>query len=62
MSVWIRRGYGSFVRCANEVKARGLAKHWYRKGQGDTEKHPVIGLFVGRGKYPHEATRTVLYS
>lgn len=58
--VWIRRGYGAFVRIKNITKAKGLAKHWHRTGQGDNGvKHPVIGLFVDGHTAAH---RTELYS
>ena len=46
--VWIRRGYGAFVPCQNEVKARRKAKTWHLMHQGDEANHPVIGLFKGR--------------
>ncbi len=61
MRIWIRRGYGPFVRCKSEVAARQLAAHWHRSGQGGGEGHPVIGLFVGTSKYPSQAVRTELY-
>ena len=58
--IMIRRGYGAFVRCKNEVKARRKAAHWHRTGQGDRgAKHPVIGLFV---KGITESCRTELFS
>jgi len=60
MYIWIRRGWGAFVRCKNERKARRLAKRWHEQGGGGND-HPVIGLFVGRSKYPSENTRTQLY-
>ena len=46
--VLIRRGYGSFVRVKNTMKARRRAAHWKRKGHGDQGvTHPVIGMFIG---------------
>lgn len=61
MKVWIRRGYGAFVRCPNEVKARRRAAHWHRKDQGDKQNHSVIGLFIGRTLYEANRNRRQLY-
>lgn len=62
--IWIRRGWGAFVRCANEVKARRLAKYWHETGKGGdptAKDGTVIGLFIGPSKFPSENTRTQLY-
>jgi len=61
--IFIRRGWGAFVRCANEAKARKLARHWHETGQGGTSEkdNDVIGLFIGTSKFPSETTRTQLY-
>lgn len=60
--IWIRRGYGCFVRCKNEVKARRKAAYWKLRGQGDGGTcHPVIGLFTGRSPMPSQAEREVLF-
>lgn len=59
---WIRRGYGCFVRCKNESKARRKACYWLRREKGDGgEGHPVIGLFVGHCPLPSQAKRTQLF-
>lgn len=60
--IWIRRGYGCFVRCKNEVEARRRACAWKRHGWGDHgSQHPVIGLFIGRSPLPSQATREELF-
>lgn len=61
--VHIRRGWGAFVRCANESKARKLAKRWHETGQGGTSErnNEVIGLFIGPNKLPSLNKRTQLY-
>lgn len=60
--VWIRRGYGCFVRCKNESKARRKAAYWKLRGQGDGgEAHPVIGLFTGSSPLPSQAARVQLF-
>lgn len=61
--VHIRRGWGAFVPCANEAKARKLAKHWETTGQGgkSPRDNEVIGMFIGPHKLPSLNTRTQLY-
>lgn len=65
--VWIRRGYGCFVRCKNFKKAKEKAAHWYTFGQGDkggekVEGHEVIGLFTNKVNSPYQAERVELYN
>lgn len=65
--VWIRRGYGCFVRCKNVSKAKAKAKHWFEYGQGDkggekVKYHNVIGMFENNVPVPYGAKRTQLYS
>lgn len=66
MIVHIRRGWGAFVRCKNEVAARRLAKYWHETGKGGDPKAKngsVIGMFIGRDKVtPSANERTELYS
>lgn len=60
--VWIRRGYGCFVRCKNESKARRRAAYWKLRGYGDGgQEHPVIGLFGGPSPLPSLAHRVQLF-
>ena len=59
--VWIRRGYGAFVPCKNESKARAKASRWYSWNEGGSD-HPVIGLFYGKTKSLAHAERVELYN
>lgn len=44
--VWIRRGYGAYVQCKNEKKARDKARFWaLYGGEMGGSAHPVIGMF-----------------
>ena len=61
--VWIRRGFGAFVRVKNRAKAWKRATHWWKTGQGDpgfqaAGPHRVIGMFVNGFNKEH---RTQLY-
>lgn len=65
--VWIRRGYGCFVRCKNMAKAKAKARHWKEMGQGDrggenVAGHNVIGMFQNNVNTPYQAKRIELYS
>ena len=65
--VWIRRGYGCFVRCKSIVKAKAKARHWHEMGHGDkggenVAGHNVIGMFQNNVNTPYQAKRTQLYS
>ena len=57
----IRRGYGAFVPCKNELKARTKALAWYNMDQGGND-HPVIGLFICHVNSLRHAQRTELYN
>lgn len=65
--VWIRRGYGCFVRCKNVKKAKEKAEHWNEFGHGDKggengEYHNVIGMFVGKVNSVRWTERTELFN
>ena len=65
--VWIRRGYGCFVRCKSIAKAKLKARHWYVTGQGDkggenVKGHSVIGMFTNNVNSLRDAERPELYS
>lgn len=62
--IHIRRGWGAFVRCKSEFHARRRAKYWHEAGKGgdpNAKDGKVIGLLIGKSKYPSENTRTQLY-
>jgi hypothetical protein len=64
--VWIRRGYGCFVRCKSVAKAIAKAEHWrvFRQGDKGGENvagHDVIGLFTNTVNQLQGAKRKQLY-
>lgn len=58
---WVRRGYGPFIPCPSETKARRRAQRMNEEQPATTNTDTVIGLFVGTSKFPHEASYTKLY-
>lgn len=58
---WVRRGYGPFIACPSETKARRRAQRMDNEQPATTNTDTVIGLFVGTTKLPHEASYTKLY-
>jgi hypothetical protein len=58
---WVRRGYGPFIPCPSEVKARRRAQRMNTDFPASADTNTVIGLFVGTTRYPHQASYTKLY-